>query len=159
IRGTEINFSPESIHRVLKLRDSPLPNVVSYHDRKANKNLRLDEVLACLCVEGAQWVWHLDGRPPFLRRTDLQPMARGWYDFVCRSIMPTTNRSEVTVEQAILIHAIIIGEDIQVDEIIAKQMYKFVNKTNIGSKLTFPSVISLLFKEAKASIPGDTLIP
>ncbi|MED6139651.1 hypothetical protein PIB30_085818 [Stylosanthes scabra] len=73
--------------------------------------------------------------------------------------MPTTNRSEVTVERAILIHAIIIGEDIQVDEIIAEQMYKFVNKTNIRSKLPFPSVISLLCKEAKASILGDTLIP
>ncbi|MED6115133.1 hypothetical protein PIB30_087327, partial [Stylosanthes scabra] len=43
IRGTEINFSPESIHRVLKLRDNLLPNAASYHDRKANNNLRLDE--------------------------------------------------------------------------------------------------------------------
>ncbi|MED6140998.1 hypothetical protein PIB30_099047, partial [Stylosanthes scabra] len=159
IRGTEINFSPDSINRVLKLMDNPLPNAASYHDRKANNNLRLDEVIACLCVEGAQWVRHPDGRPHFLRRTDLQPMARGWYEFVCRSIMPTTNRSEVTVERAVLIHTIIIGEDIQVDEIIAEQMYKFVNKTNIRSKLPFPSVISLLCKEAKASIPGDTLIP
>ncbi|MED6151358.1 hypothetical protein PIB30_081736 [Stylosanthes scabra] len=87
----------------------------------------LDEVLACLYVEGAQWIQHPDGRPHFLRRTDLQPMAK--------------------------------GEDIQVDEIIDEQMYKFVNKTNIRSKLPFPSVISLLCKEAKASIPGDTLIP
>ncbi|MED6221875.1 hypothetical protein PIB30_059009 [Stylosanthes scabra] len=77
IRGTEINFSPESIHRVLKLRDTPLPNAASYHDRKANNNLRLDEVLACLYVEGAQWVRHPDGRPHSLRRIDLQPMARG----------------------------------------------------------------------------------
>ncbi|MED6210054.1 hypothetical protein PIB30_060453 [Stylosanthes scabra] len=115
IRGTEINFSPESIHRVLKLRDTPFPNAASYHDRKANNNLRLDEVLACLCVEGAQWVRHPDGRPHFLRRTDLQPMARGWYEFVCRSIMSTTNRFEVNVERAMLIHSIIIGEDIQVD--------------------------------------------
>ncbi|MED6201270.1 hypothetical protein PIB30_093260 [Stylosanthes scabra] len=127
IRGTKINFSPESIHRVLKLRDTPLPNATSYHDRKANNNLRLNEVVSCLCVEGAQWVRHPDGRPHFLRRTDLQPMARGWYEFVCRSIMPTTNRSEVNVERAVLIHAIIIGEDIQVDEIIVEQMYKFVN--------------------------------
>ncbi|MED6152233.1 hypothetical protein PIB30_089913 [Stylosanthes scabra] len=127
IRGTEINFSPESIHRVLKLRDTPLPNAASYHDRKANNNLRLDEVLACLCVEGAQWVRHPDGRPHFLRRTDLQPMAR--------------------------------GEDIQVDEIIVEQMYKFVNKTNTRSKLPFPSVIGLLCKEEKVTIPGDTLIP
>ncbi|MED6187380.1 hypothetical protein PIB30_075884 [Stylosanthes scabra] len=122
IKGTEINFSPEFIHRVLKLRDTPLPNAASYHDTKANNNLRLDEVLACLCMEGAQWVRYPDGRPHFLRRTNLQPMARGWYEFVCRSIMPTANHSEVNVEQAVLIHAIIIGENIQVDEIIVEQM-------------------------------------
>ncbi|MED6151961.1 hypothetical protein PIB30_087299 [Stylosanthes scabra] len=159
IRGTEIKFSPESIHRVLKLRDTPLPNAASYHDRKANNNLRLDEILACLCVEGAQWVQHPDGIPHFLRRTDLQPMATGWYEFVCRSIMPTINRFEVNVERAVLIHAIIIREDIQVDEIIVEQMYKFINKTNTPSKLPFPSVIALLCKEAKVTIPGDTLIP
>ncbi|MED6115280.1 hypothetical protein PIB30_088975 [Stylosanthes scabra] len=158
-KGTEISFSPESIHRVLKLRDTPLPNAASYHDRKANNNLRLDEVLACLCVEGAQWVRYPDGRPHFLRRTDLQPMVRGWCEFVCRSIMRTINHYEVNVERALLIHAIIIGEDIQVDEIIAEQIYKFVNKTNTRSKLPFPSVIALLWKEAKVRIPGDTLIP
>ncbi|MED6224766.1 hypothetical protein PIB30_087326, partial [Stylosanthes scabra] len=73
--------------------------------------------------------------------------------------MPTTNRSEVNVEWAVLIHAIIIGDDIQVNEIIAEQMYKFVNKTNTRSKLPFTSVIALLCKEAKVTIPGDTLIP
>ncbi|MED6115580.1 hypothetical protein PIB30_091986 [Stylosanthes scabra] len=113
IRGTEISFSPESINRVLKLKDTPLPNAASYHDRK-----------------------ELNG-----------------------SIMPTTNRSEVNVERAVLIHAIHIGEDMQVDEIIAEQMYKFVNKTNTRSKLPFPSVIALLCKEAKVIIPGNTLIP
>ncbi|MED6213114.1 hypothetical protein PIB30_090120 [Stylosanthes scabra] len=86
-------------------------------------------------------------------------MARNWYEFVCRSIMPTTNRSEVNVERAVLIYAIIIGDDIQVDEIIVEQMYKFINKTNTRSKLPFPSVIALLCKEAKVTILGDTLIP
>ncbi|MED6226991.1 hypothetical protein PIB30_109174, partial [Stylosanthes scabra] len=50
---------------------------------------------------------------------------------------------------SVWIHAIIIGKDIQVDEIIAEQVYKFVNKTNNRSKLPFPSVIALLCKEAK----------
>ncbi|MED6186193.1 hypothetical protein PIB30_064409 [Stylosanthes scabra] len=86
-------------------------------------------------------------------------MARGWYEFVCRSIMPTTNRFEVNMERAVLIHAIIIGEDFQVDEIIVEQMYKFINKTNTRSKLPFPSMIGLLCKEAKVTILGDTLIP
>ncbi|MED6176220.1 hypothetical protein PIB30_085993 [Stylosanthes scabra] len=54
IRGTEINFSPESIHRVLKLRDTPLPNATSYHDRRTfgtiNQRMnQMDDQLSFLC--------------------------------------------------------------------------------------------------------------
>ncbi|MED6150721.1 hypothetical protein PIB30_075212 [Stylosanthes scabra] len=128
IRGKKINFSPGEIHKVLNLRNKPLPNVSSYHDRKNENELRMDDILRDLCVPGAQWVMHDDGRPHFLRRTDLQPMARGWYEFVTRSIIPTTNRSEVNAERAMLVHSIIIG------------------------------VIQRLCNEAKASIPEDTMI-
>ncbi|MED6153334.1 hypothetical protein PIB30_100953 [Stylosanthes scabra] len=120
-------------------------------------DLRLDEVLQELCVEGAQWVFHDDGRHHFFRRTDLKPMARGWYKFVIRSIMPTGNRSEVTVERAVLIHSIILGKDIQVDEIIAEQIYKLVNKAGITTKLLFPGVIERLCAEKKVSIPDETI--
>ncbi|MED6220936.1 hypothetical protein PIB30_049622 [Stylosanthes scabra] len=115
---------------VTALRKDPLPNVGSYHERKANKDYRLEEVQECLCLEGREWVRHRDGRPHYLKRNDLDPMAKGWYDFVCRSILPTTNRSELTVERAVLIHSIIIGENINVEEIIADQIYKFVYKTD-----------------------------
>ncbi|MED6223276.1 hypothetical protein PIB30_072433 [Stylosanthes scabra] len=130
VRGAKISFAPNDIQRVFKLRETPLPNAPSYHDRKANNDLRLEE-----------------------------PMVRGWYEFVCRSIIPTTNHSEVTVEWAVLIHSIIIGEDIRVEVIIADQIYKHVNKTNLRSKLPFPGLISLLCQEKKVSIPRDTLIP
>ncbi|MED6140180.1 hypothetical protein PIB30_090675 [Stylosanthes scabra] len=52
-----------------------------------------------------------------------------------------------------------IGEDIRVKEIIADQIYKFVNKKNIRSKLAFPNIIALLCREAKVKVPGDTFIP
>ncbi|MED6121299.1 hypothetical protein PIB30_028800 [Stylosanthes scabra] len=114
----------KDIKRVLKLRKDPLPNAASYEERVANKDYRLDHVQEDLCIEGGEWVRHKDGRPHYLRRADLEPMTKGWYDFVCRSIMLTTNRSELTVERAVLIHSIIIGENINVKEIIAKQFYK-----------------------------------
>ncbi|MED6200673.1 hypothetical protein PIB30_087533 [Stylosanthes scabra] len=125
---------------------------------KNEKDYRINDILRDLYVEGAQWVFHDDGRPHFLRRTDLQPMARGWNEFATRSIMPTGNHSEVNLEWAMLIHSIIIGEDIQVDEIIAEQIYKFANKTRIRTKLPLPGVIQLLCNEAKVSIPEDTMI-
>ncbi|MED6195710.1 hypothetical protein PIB30_040567 [Stylosanthes scabra] len=62
---------------------------------------------------------------------------------------PTTNRSELTVERAVLIHSIIIGENVNVEEIIADQFYKFVYKTDLSSSLPFPSIIAALCLEAK----------
>ncbi|MED6153709.1 hypothetical protein PIB30_104710, partial [Stylosanthes scabra] len=42
----------------------------------ANKDYRLDHVLENLCVIGADWVRHKDGRPHYLRRADLEPMTK-----------------------------------------------------------------------------------
>ncbi|MED6145313.1 hypothetical protein PIB30_023895 [Stylosanthes scabra] len=132
----------------------------TYTTMKANKDYRLEHVLEDLCIEGGDWVRHKDGRPHYLRRADLEPMTKGWYDFVCRSILPTTNRSELTVERAMLIHSIIIGENINVEEIIANQIYKFVYKTDLSSSLPFPSIITALCADAKVpTIKDDTLIP
>ncbi|MED6141270.1 hypothetical protein PIB30_101654, partial [Stylosanthes scabra] len=160
VRGTDISFAPDNTKRVLKLRKDPIPNAPSYHERKANKDYRLDHVLEDLCEEGADWGRHRDGRPHFLRRSDLEPMTKGWYEFICRSILPTTNHSELTVEKAVLIHSIIIGENINVEEIIAEQIYKFVYKTDTSSSLPFPSIIAALCADARIpAIPDDTLIP
>ncbi|MED6203001.1 hypothetical protein PIB30_111212, partial [Stylosanthes scabra] len=148
VRGTEVSFAPSNIKRVLKLKSDPYPNAPSYHERKANKDYRLDYILEDMCEEDAQWVRHRDGRPHYLRTSDLEPMSKGWYEFVYRSILPTTNRSELTVERAMLIHSIIIDENINVKEIFSEQIYKFVYKTDISSSLPFPSII-----------PNDTLIP
>ncbi|MED6148324.1 hypothetical protein PIB30_052107 [Stylosanthes scabra] len=160
VRGTDISFAPSNIKRVLKLRKDPIPNAPSYLERKANKDFRLDHVLEDLCVIRAYWVRHKDGRPHYLRRSDLEPMTKCWYEFICRSILPTTNRSELTVERAVLIHSIIIGENINVEEIIADQIYKFVYKTDVSSSLPFPSIIAALCGDAKIpAILDDTLIP
>ncbi|MED6198212.1 hypothetical protein PIB30_064005 [Stylosanthes scabra] len=151
VRGKEISFAPKDIKRVLKLKKDPLPNAASYEERGVQEDL---------CIEGGEWVRHKDGRPHYLRRADLEPMTKGWYDFVCRSIMPTTNRSELTIERAVLIHSIFIGENINVEEIIAKQFYKFIYKTNLSSSLPFPSIIAALCADAKIpSIKNDNLIP
>ncbi|MED6183206.1 hypothetical protein PIB30_035808 [Stylosanthes scabra] len=160
VRGKDISFAPSNIKRVLKLRNDSIPNAPSYHKRKANKDYKLDHVLEDLCIIGADWVRHKNGRPHYLRRADLEPMTKGWYEFICRSILPTTNHSELTIERAVLIHSIIIGENINVEEIIADQIYKFVYKIDVSSSLPFPSIIAALCPDAKIpAIPEDTSIP
>ncbi|MED6112247.1 hypothetical protein PIB30_059948 [Stylosanthes scabra] len=160
VRGTDVSFAPSNSIRVLKLRKDLIPDTPSYHEKKANKDYRLDHVLEDMCEDGADWVRHRDGRPHFLRRSDLEPMTKGWNEFICQSILPTTNRSELTVERVVLIHSIIIGETINVEEIIAEQIYKFVYKMDILSSLPFPSIIAALYADARIpAIPNDTLIP
>ncbi|MED6224218.1 hypothetical protein PIB30_081767 [Stylosanthes scabra] len=61
VRGKDISFAPNNIKRMLKLRKDPLPNAASCHERKANKDYRLEHVLEDLCIEGADWVRHKDG--------------------------------------------------------------------------------------------------
>ncbi|MED6165820.1 hypothetical protein PIB30_103324, partial [Stylosanthes scabra] len=81
VRGTEVSLAPSNIKRVLKLKSDPYPNAPSYHERKANKDYRLDHILEDMCEEDAQWVCHRDGRPYYLRRSDLEPMSKGCLPF------------------------------------------------------------------------------
>ncbi|MED6151225.1 hypothetical protein PIB30_080437 [Stylosanthes scabra] len=127
VRGTEVSFAPSNIKRVLKLKKDPLPDAPSYHERKANKDFRLDHILYDMCEEGAEWVRLRYGRPHYLRRSDLEPMTK---------------------------------ENINVEEIIAEQIYKFVYKADISSSLPFPIIIASLCTDARIpAIPDDTLIP
>ncbi|MED6198926.1 hypothetical protein PIB30_071248 [Stylosanthes scabra] len=62
--------------------------------------------------------------------------------------------------RAVLIHSIIIGENINAEEIIAEQIYKFIYKTDTSSSLPFPSIIAALCADARIpAILDDTLIP
>ncbi|MED6116521.1 hypothetical protein PIB30_101041, partial [Stylosanthes scabra] len=54
VRGTEISFAPSNIKRVLKLKKDPIPDAPSYHERKANKDYRLDHILEDMGKEGAE---------------------------------------------------------------------------------------------------------
>ncbi|MED6163073.1 hypothetical protein PIB30_076473 [Stylosanthes scabra] len=63
VRGMDVSFALSNIKRVLKLRKDPIPDAASYHERKANKDYRLDHILEDMCEEGAEWVRHRDRRP------------------------------------------------------------------------------------------------
>ena len=84
------------------------------YTRRVNFDQRLDQVLIDICEEGAQWKIDSRGKPVQLRRHDLKPVARGWLEFIQRSIIPTSNRSEVTIDRAIMIYSIMIGEEVEV---------------------------------------------
>ncbi|MED6150642.1 hypothetical protein PIB30_074378 [Stylosanthes scabra] len=120
-----------------------------YKTRQA-LNQRLDEVLADLCIPGATWKLS-SSQPPVpiqLRRTELQPLARGWQEFIIHSLVPTGNKSEITTSRAILIHTIMQGEDVRAEEIIAENMVTIAQGLASKGNLAHPSIIYKLCKDA-----------
>ncbi|MED6199617.1 hypothetical protein PIB30_077581 [Stylosanthes scabra] len=111
---------------------------------------RLDEVIRDICVPGARWKMsssQLD-QPIQLRRQDFIPLARGWVEFIIHSIIPTGNKSEITVAKAILIHSIIKGENVRVEELISDNITSVAEGVQGRGKLIFLSTIYRLCKEA-----------
>ncbi|MED6200499.1 hypothetical protein PIB30_085723 [Stylosanthes scabra] len=100
--------------------------------------------------EGARWKMSSSQphHPIQLRRQDLTPMARGWAEFIIHSMIPTGNKSEITVARAVLIHSIIKGHDVRVEELIADNIAVLAEGVQGKSKLCFPSTIYRLCKEA-----------
>ncbi|MED6151809.1 hypothetical protein PIB30_085973 [Stylosanthes scabra] len=86
--------------------------------------------------------------PIQLRRQDLTPVARGWAKFIIHSMIPTGNKFEITVAKAVLIHSIIKGHDLRVEELIADNIAVLAEVVQGRSKLCFPSTIYRLCKEA-----------
>ncbi|MED6114936.1 hypothetical protein PIB30_085344, partial [Stylosanthes scabra] len=112
IRGKEIDYSPESLKVILQLPDVDVEGP-SYEARKSSNDLRLGDMLRDIGEDHAQWKLDIKGNPCQLRRQDLKPTAKGWLDFVRRSLMPTSNANEVTLDRAILIHSIMEGLSIK----------------------------------------------
>ncbi|MED6140153.1 hypothetical protein PIB30_090380 [Stylosanthes scabra] len=111
---------------------------------------QLDQVLADLCMPGATWKLSTGQMrvPIQLRRQELNPVARGWHEFSIHSLILSSNRSEIPVIRAILIHCIMRGEDVRAEDIIADKIVRMAQGIKEKGKLGFPSTIFKLCKEA-----------
>ncbi|MED6116361.1 hypothetical protein PIB30_099589 [Stylosanthes scabra] len=100
------------------------------------------------------------GKPSQIKRRELNPTARGWFDFVRHSLIPSSNNSGVTVERAVLIHSIIEGLDIKAELLITKNISAAPESKDQAKRLPFPSIICrLLYANGIKKIDGDKLIP
>ncbi|RYR29821.1 hypothetical protein Ahy_B01g054354 [Arachis hypogaea] len=119
----------------------------SYEER-VKYDQRCVDVLSDLCKVGTDWVLDSQGQPLKLRRGDLIPRAKGWHDIVRRSLIPTSNNSEVTINRAIMIHCIMKEGEINVGEIIAKNIVDTAENVKQDSWLGYPSTILCFCEDA-----------
>ncbi|MED6176398.1 hypothetical protein PIB30_087852 [Stylosanthes scabra] len=108
VRGVPVGFFVTKIREVLKIHFLTPGAETDFKTRKI-EDQRLDEVIRDICVPGARWKMSSSqpDQPIQLKRQDLTPLARGWAEFIIHSIIPTGNKSEITVARAVLIHSII----------------------------------------------------
>ncbi|MED6214667.1 hypothetical protein PIB30_105487, partial [Stylosanthes scabra] len=118
VRGVPVDFSPGNIRTVMRFRTQVQRAATDFETRKEH-NQQLDQVLTDLCMPGATWKLSTGQlRVPIqLRRQELNPVARGWHEFSIPSLIPSSNRSEIPVIRAILIHCIMRGEDVRAEDI------------------------------------------
>ncbi|MED6187755.1 hypothetical protein PIB30_079485 [Stylosanthes scabra] len=152
VRGVPVDFSPENIRTVMCFRAQVQGATTDFETRKEHDQ-QLDQVLADLCMPGATWKLSTGQlRVPIqLRRQELNPVARGWHEFSIYSLIPSSNRSEIPVIKAILIHCIMRGENVRAEDIIADKIVRMAQGIKEKGKLGFPNTIYKLCKEA--SVP------
>ncbi|MED6141681.1 hypothetical protein PIB30_105866 [Stylosanthes scabra] len=123
IRGKVVDFSPENLRNVMQFRAHVQGAATDFETRKEHDQ-QLDQ--------------------------ELSPVARGWHEFSIHSLIPSSNRSEIPVIRAILIHCIMRGEDVRAEDIIADKIVRMAQGIKEKGKLGFPSTIFKLCKEAGA---------
>ncbi|MED6124141.1 hypothetical protein PIB30_056265 [Stylosanthes scabra] len=129
---------------ILKLR-SDTPDARTGYESCREGDQSLDEVIRTLCVPTATCKLSANNRKPTqLKRHDLLPLARGWHEFIVHSIIPTCNKSEITVARVLLIHSIITGDDVRAEELIADNLTIIAESIERRNNLFFlvPSTVS-----------------
>ncbi|RYR25676.1 hypothetical protein Ahy_B02g059594 [Arachis hypogaea] len=74
VRGTEVDFSPNTIMKVLKLRAAHFDKP-GYHQR-LNEEQDYDEIASEISVVNTEWVRTIKNKYKYLRRRDLTPEAK-----------------------------------------------------------------------------------
>ncbi|QHO43225.1 uncharacterized protein DS421_5g160980 [Arachis hypogaea] len=156
VRGKTIIFTPTSVREALHLLYPP--QLVPSYNRRMDNNQELNLVIEKLYIPGSQWRLGAEGKLNHLKSTDLTPLARGWLDFVRRSIMPTSNRSKCTVDRDVMIYSIIQGEVVEVEDIIPEQIYKIASSPYKKASIRFPHLIYRLCEAAGVKMENDVPI-
>ncbi|MED6165765.1 hypothetical protein PIB30_102709, partial [Stylosanthes scabra] len=120
-----VDFSSENLRNIMRFRAQVQGAVTDFETRKEHDQ-QLDQVLADLCIPGAFWKLSTGQlRVPIqLRWQELNPVAKGWHEFSIHSLIPSSNRSEIPVIRAMLIHCIMRGEDVRAEYIIADKIVR-----------------------------------
>ncbi|RYQ83875.1 hypothetical protein Ahy_B10g102752 [Arachis hypogaea] len=138
---------PEISQQELLKLYAPFPQLLNGKQQLPQLKEKLEEPKPL--EAGADWESGAGNKPKFIKRTDLTPEAKGWFELVRRSILPAANNSEVNLERATMLHCILKGGEIKVHEIIAQGIRKMAEKSDSRGTLGYRSTIYRICKKAR----------
>ena len=146
VREKTVSFESSSINKFYELSNIPNSKYISYLS-----NVNYEDVCNTLCVPGSSWK-RSGGMPKTLAGTSLTVEARAWQYFVCHKMMPANHYSNVTIERAVLVYAILKGMSIDVGRVLFDSIIYTVKNRLV---LYFPSLITQLCVEAGVRVGSD----
>lgn len=142
VRGKKVPFHDKIINQMFRLENY---EKCSFEARKAKgSNVDHQEIRSTLCRPEADWVRNKDGTPAKLRTCDLTPVAKVWAMFVLRTLLPCSNRSDLTILKANLLTAILKGEPVNVGRLLANDLWVTANCASPSSWINHASLIQML---------------
>ncbi|AET00733.2 hypothetical protein MTR_5g095310 [Medicago truncatula] len=125
VRGKMVPFHEKIINRLFGLENY---EQCSFEARKAKgSNIDHQEILSTLCRPEADWIRKKDGTPIKLNSSDLTPIAKAWETFILHTLLPSSNVSDLPLQKATLITAILKGEPVNVVRLLANDLSATAN--------------------------------
>jgi hypothetical protein len=136
VRGKEVPFHDKIINELLRLENY---EQCSFEARKAKGSIiDQQEIRSTLCRV------RNDGTPSKLCTFDLTPNAKAWAIFVLHTLLPCSHTSDLTIQKASLVTAILKGEQVNVGRLLADDLWGMANCSNPSSYIGHASLISKL---------------
>ena len=153
VRGCEIDISPKSINSYFKV-----PEVENCHFeevKRANyRTLNLSEINKCLGVKEEDW---FGGNERRLSMQKLNTNSRAFHLFICARVIPTTHKSVVTLDQAIMNWCIQTGKPVNWGRIVHDIIWYAVQGDG-GNGYPFPHLITDICASSGVSVTREMRI-
>ncbi|KOM57254.1 hypothetical protein LR48_Vigan11g028600 [Vigna angularis] len=149
VRGQRISFSADAINEFLNTEWEDDDELCGYAELMAIE-IDYEEIEQALCITGGSFQRNRQQQPLHIKRVHLHSLSRLWMPLVHSNISPCTHVSDVTVNRAVLLYAILTGRSVNLGKLIANEIRNCATSTK--APLGYPSLITHLCKQEGVDI-------
>ncbi|KAK2436773.1 hypothetical protein QL285_021743 [Trifolium repens] len=154
VRGIYVSFAPDHIDSTFGFR---LEGQCGVQMRRASwregaiTDADYDQIREALAMPGKDWRYSRQGARQRIQATEMLPLAKLWARWWTHNFEACSNETEIITSKCLAIYSILMGEPIQVGQVIAQSIKRMV--TSSDAAIGHPFVISHLC--ALAGVPEE----